>query len=107
MKPKRSLSVVVLCFFLMVGLLWEVGAFSEEDLEKLKALGSCPSCDLSNANLRGANLFMANLRGADLTNANLTKAKLENAENFNTADTTGAIFCRTIMPDASLNKSGC
>ncbi len=52
----RSLSVVGLCFFLMVGMSWEVGAFDKEHIKKLKALGSCPSCDLSNSNLTKANL---------------------------------------------------
>jgi len=34
MDPKRSLSALVLCLFLMVGLSWEVNAFSRvgEDL---------------------------------------------------------------------------
>ena len=86
MKPKRSLSVVGLCFFLMLGLSWEVGAFSEEDLEKLEATGSCVKCDLSGVNLSGAGLTEANLEGANLTRA---------------------IFCETIMPDAAMNNSGC
>ena len=66
MKPKRSLSVVGLCFFLMVGMSWKVGAFSEEDLKKLKATGSCVKCDLSEADLDWLKLSDANLTGANL-----------------------------------------
>ena len=86
MKPKRSLSVVGFCFFLMLGLSWEVGAFDKEHIKKLKALGSCPSCDLSNANLT-----RAYLEGADLTGV-----------NFN-----DAVFCKTTMSDSAINNSGC
>ena len=91
MKPKPSLYAVVLYFFLMVGLSWEVGAFSEADLEKLKATKECNKCDLSGANLIGADLTEAYLYRADLDEANLT----------------GTIFCGTIMPDGSYNDSGC
>jgi uncharacterized protein YjbI with pentapeptide repeats len=101
MKPKRSLSAVGLCFFLMVGLSWEVGAFSDEDLAKLKTTGSCVQCNLSGANLTGAHLIKAvlpetNLTGAILTEANLTGANLE-----------GATFCYTTIPDGTINNSGC
>ena len=60
---------------------------------------------LKGANLTKAILVYADLTEANLTNTGLTKAHLENATNFNTADTTGARFCRTIMPDASTNNS--
>ena len=73
--------LIGLCVFLMVGMSWEVGAFDKEHIKKLKALGSCPSCDLSNANLDGANL----------TRAYLSKA----------------IFCDTTMSDGTINNSGC
>jgi len=39
--------------------------------------------------------------------ANLTGANVKGAKYFNTADTTLAIVCRTIMPDGSTNNSGC
>ena len=84
---KLSISVVGLLLFLTVGMSWEVGAFSEEDLKKLKATEICEGCDLSEANLgripisicvrcnlSGANLAFANLRGAVLTEANLSGA---------------------------------
>ena len=97
-------------------------SFGIDKGKKLLANSHCPRCDLRSADLRSADLREADLRGAflieanlegadlskaNLTNTDLTEANLERAENLNTADTTGAIFCRTIMPDASLNKSGC
>ena len=89
----RSLSVVGLCFLLMGGMSWKVGAFSEEDLTKLKATGSCVQCNRSGADLTGMELLMANLTGANLTGANLTLANLFGA------NLTGTIFCKTTMPD--------
>jgi uncharacterized protein YjbI with pentapeptide repeats len=65
------------------------------------------NANLSGAYLTGADLIGGNLTGAYLTDTDLTKANLEGAENFNTADTTGTRFCRTIMPDGSTNNSGC
>ena len=76
MKPKRSLSVVGLCFFLMVGFSGQVGAFSEEDLKKLKETGECIDCDLSGADLSWLDLTGANLAGANLISAKLTGAIL-------------------------------
>ena len=61
---KRCL--IGLCVFLMVGMSWEVGAFDKEQIKKLKALGRCPSCDLSESDLAGANLFEADLEWANL-----------------------------------------
>lgn len=87
---------------LLMGLSWRVGAYDEVHLKKLRAVGSCPSCDLS-----GAFLYGENLEGTNLTNANLTTVTLVKSKNFNTAITTGAIFCSTVMPDGSKNKSGC
>ena len=87
MKLKRLVSVV--CLFLMVGGSWEVGAYNEIALKRLKA-GFCRLCDLSNANLTNANLsgfilISANLNGANLTNANLTETLMEGAQ-FNNAN---------------------
>ena len=92
----QSLSVVSLCFFLMVGLSWQVGAYDVVQLKKLKALGSCPSCDLSMANLKRANLTDTNLSGADLSRAILKGTQM-----------CGAILCNTTMPDGSVVYSGC
>ena len=82
----RSLSVVGLWFLLMMGFFGQVGAFSESDLEKLKATESCKFCDLT---------------GTDLSDATLTDA------NLTRADLTGTIFCETKMPDGTKNNSGC
>ena len=76
---------------LLMGLSWQVGAYDERDLQKLLETNDCEMCDLTRL---------------DLTGENLTKTNLENVEYFGAADTTGAVFCKTIMPDASLNKSG-
>ena len=116
----------VSCFLLM-GLSLQGCGFSESNLGKLLETNACQKCYLSGADLKGENLEGANLKGANLTGADLTKTNLEGADlagtnltntdltnatleyarNFNTADTTGAIFCRTIMPDGTKNKSGC
>ena len=111
MKLNPPLSVAGLCFFLMMGISWQVGAYDEDDLEKLKSTGDCSGCDLSEvflqgadltkAILTGASLHYANLTEADLTGGNLTKARLDNA------NLTGTIFCGTKMPDESFNDSGC
>jgi hypothetical protein len=55
------------------------------------------NADLSGADFRGALLDGACLVGADLHDARLdTSTLLE-----------GAIFCRTVMPDGSINDTGC
>ncbi len=84
-----------------------------------KNLGKCcyEGGDLSGKNFKGANLGGANFSGATLTNANFSGANLGNA-CFADADLTdaminrstnwtGAIFCRTTMPDGSVDDSGC
>ena len=35
-----------------MGISWQVGAYDEDDLEKLKATGDCSGCDLSKVFLR-------------------------------------------------------
>ena len=111
MKPKRSLSVVGLCFFLMVGFSGQVGAYDEDDLEKLKSTGDCSGCDLSevflqgadlsDANLNGAILFAADLSGANLTWADLTGANLSDA-NLYGANLTGANLAGANLVGAEL-----
>ena len=54
-------------------------SFSEKDLAKFKALNKCVKCDLSAADLVGANLNKADLREADLSAANLAGANLNKA----------------------------
>jgi len=62
--------------------------------------------DLTNANLKGANLYQASLFEANLSGADLTDVDLSFAD-MDDAVTDGAIFCRTTMPDTSINNSGC
>ena len=66
-------------------------AFDHDDLQKLKDTGRCAECDLSNANLKSANLG-----GAVLIDANLSFAVMQ-----------GSILCNTTMPDGSVIYSGC
>ena len=73
-----------------------MGAFDKEHIKKLKALGSCPSCDLSNANLDGANLEWTFLLGANLKGANLYWSDLSKE-----------IFCDTTMSDGTINNRDC
>jgi uncharacterized protein YjbI with pentapeptide repeats len=104
------------CLLLMGLSLQGCGLFLS-DLEKLLETNVCQKCDLTGANLKGAdltgtdltkaNLWGANLNNANLTDADLIDAILQNAENFNTANTTGAKFCKTIMPDGITNNAGC
>ncbi len=54
--------------------------FSEDSYERLKSWKKCMNCDLTRANLRGANLAGANLTGANLAGANLTGANLTGAD---------------------------
>lgn len=58
------------------------------------------------ANLRSATLDSADLRGANLTSSDLTDASLRDADMAG-ALLTGAIRCRTTMPDGSRDDSGC
>mgnify|MGYP001299408078 CR=1 FL=1 len=80
---------------------FQVLAYSEADLEKLKTTGSCESCDLSGADLYEMDLFKAYLYGANLTGADLTLADLTLA-NLQSADLTGAIFDETNLSGANL-----
>ena len=95
------LLVAGLCFFLMIGISWQVGAYDEDDLEILKATGDCSACDLSEANLTGTNLYGADLTGADLSGADLMGANLKGAKMR------GTILCNTTMPNGSIIYSNC
>jgi hypothetical protein len=85
---------------------------SGADLHQANLTGA----DLSGADLSGANLNFANLSGADLPGTdlsgadlrrtNLTKADLR-AADLTGADLSGAHFCRTTMPDGSINNRHC
>jgi hypothetical protein len=68
---------------------------------------NCKRCNVSGASLNGTiltgvNFDKANLQGACLVDADLTGATINNSTNLS-----GAIFCRTRMPNGSLNNSGC
>ena len=89
---------------------------SPEDLEKLKKTNGCEKCDLSRANLKGADLVGTYLAGADLRNADLRGANLDGAD-LRHADLRGAylggvnlkeaFFCETTMPDGTKNNTDC
>ena len=100
MKLNPPLSVAGLCFFLMMGISWQVGAYDEDDLEKLKSTGDCSGCDLSEVFLQGADLTEANLSDADLNGAILFAADLSGA------NLTDVNLCRTQTPWGEDN-SGC
>jgi uncharacterized protein YjbI with pentapeptide repeats len=72
--------------------------------------------DLTGADLQGAYMRRADLRGANLTNANLTgvelsSAYLQNANlagaNLAEANLEGSTFCKTTMPDGTVNNDNC
>ena len=98
---KRLLPILLL--MVSVG----VGAVDLKDVMKLMETKQCPKCDFSWALLMNDDLSGVNLREANLSGANLTEANLEDVLHFYSVDTTGATFCRTIMPDGSTNNSGC
>ena len=127
----RVLKAMVL-FFILTGITWQAVAFSEADLEKLKSSLKCPKCDLAGADLSGtklaganltyanldkarffraelagANLSEAVLTGSDLFNADLTDAVLTDAKLNWVKNLNKAILCRTTMPDATVDNSGC
>lgn len=67
--------------------------------------------NLQRSNFDSANLRGADASGADFRSANLGKACLVDA-NFtgaimNGSTNTGAIFCRTTMPNGTVNNAGC
>jgi hypothetical protein len=67
----------------------------------------CTRCNLSRANLRGADLTGVNFTRANLSGACLVDANFFGATFTNSTNLYNAIFCRTIMPDGSVNNSGC
>jgi hypothetical protein len=66
---------------------------------------------LGGANFAGARLWAANLTNANLSRANLAEASLYLANfagaDLNKANLTEAKFCRTIIPDGTLNNRDC
>ena len=79
-------------------------AYSEADLKKLEATGSCVECDLSGAVLIHMSLSGADLSKANLTNANLTDAYLAGA-NLAGTNLSGAILTSTNLAGANLLRA--
>jgi hypothetical protein len=67
----------------------------------------CTRCNLSRANLRGADLTGVNFTRANLSGACLVNADFSGATFANNTNLYNAIFCNTTMPDGSVNNSGC
>ena len=63
--------------------------------------------NLSNSNFTGAQLAGADLRGTNLSGACLHNANLLDAKLGASVNLGNAIFCRTLMPDGSLNDRDC
>ena len=68
---------------------------------------NCTGCNLSDSSLlradaSGANFNKANLSRVCLVDADLTSATINASTNL-----LGAVFCRTKMPNGSINNSGC
>jgi len=84
---------------------------AKNSIQMLLETNKCPGCDLSGADLSGANLVGADLVGADLTEANLTEVDLTNANlsgaNLSEANLYDVVFCRTRMPDGSIEDGDC
>ena len=94
----------------------------KKSLKKLISTGNCKECpfvgvDISGKDLKNKDLSRATLNGADLTGANLSHTNLSGA-TFTVANLTnssldlvtnmsGVIFCKTTMPDGTINNSDC
>jgi uncharacterized protein YjbI with pentapeptide repeats len=70
------------------------------------SLGMLDGADLTGANLRGAQLRAASIKNAIFRDADLTDANLSLADDRG-ADFTGATFCNTVMPKGETNNDGC
>lgn len=79
------------------------------DLEGSTAFNglNCTGCNVSRANLRGVKARGANFAVANLSGSCLVEADFTGATFARTTNLANAVFCRTIMPDGSLNNSGC
>ena len=73
-------------------------------LKKLKETKICPNCDLSKANLKGANLSEANLKGANLYAADLSYANLKGAD-LSYANLKYANLSNTSLSNANLSNA--
>ena len=96
-----SLTILVVLFLFHK----ETIAFNNAQLQTLLATKQCNSCDLSNANLWGAELAPgAQLNWANLSGANLSQAKLDSAQIYN-ANLTNANLSNAFMRSADLSYS--
>lgn len=90
-----------------VGVSWQYGdardlSFNFIDFSKANFAYS----NFSGTNFMYSTFERADFTGCDLSNANFSRTTLKGA-NLSGADTTGTVWCRTIMPDGQMNNSGC
>jgi len=76
---------------------------AEANLSKVNLSGA----DLRGAQFDGANLTGAYLSNADLFDADLRWADLSGADPANIRNLDSAKFCKTTMPDRSINNRDC
>lgn len=69
--------------------------------------GDFRGSDLSKSNFTGAQLAEADFRGANLSGACFVNANLLDARLGASVNLHKAIFCRTLMPDGSVNDRDC
>ena len=67
----KRLFAIVLSLLMLARYSADAVAVNKDDLEKLRKTNECSKCDLTEADLRGANLSEANLKWAKMTGANL------------------------------------
>jgi hypothetical protein len=68
---------------------------------------SFKGANLSGAVFRGAVLTKANFAGANLSKTCLVDANLTGATINGSTNLSGAVYCRTVMPDGLVNNNGC
>ena len=68
---------------------------------------NCTGCNLSRANLRGIDARNATFTKANLSGSCLVDADFTGATFAPTTNLANAVFCRTAMPNGSVNNSGC
>ena len=76
----------------------------DNNIQKLKESNACQDCNLTGADLRGADLRRADLRGADLRRADLREAYLHGA-NLREADLHGADLSKANLSGANLREA--
>lgn len=69
--------------------------------------GDFRGANLSNSNFTGAQLAQGDFRGANLSGACFVGASLADAKLGASVNLHNAVFCRTIMPDGSVNDRDC